>query len=77
MLFTYTDVSYDTNGNRQEDDHDFTLVHVEIPGIVEHLPDRKDDIKGLEEVTHFGTYVADRLIEELTQTSPKAEPELT
>lgn len=162
VLFTYTEVSHDHKGNRHESNYPFTLVHVEMPEIVEHLPElrvqnqagfkflegledkfranhtrvtleseamrdrfeifvrkdqdpvwvrrlfspsfivwltekppyrfafelenghmvaylpkHKDDIEGLEQVTHFGTEVARRLLEEVGQSSPKAEHEVS
>jgi hypothetical protein len=39
VLFTYTEVYHDSKGNRNEDNYDFTLIHVEMPQIVEHMPD--------------------------------------
>lgn len=157
VLFTYTEVSYDDKGNRQESDYPFTCIHVEMPQVVEHLPElrvqnksgfkflegvedkfrfsheritleseairdryeifvlkdqdqvwvrrlfspsfivwltekpphrfafeledghlvayvpkHKDDVEGLEEVTHFGTEVALRLLTEVAETSPSS-----
>ena len=162
VLFTYTDVYHDHKGNRHEDDNHFTLVHVEMPGTVEHmpelrvqnqagfkflegledkfrashervsleseamrdryevfvskeqdpvwvrrlfspsfivwltekppykfafelenghlvayLPNHKDDVKGFEQVTHFGTQVAGRLLQELAETTSKTPQKTT
>lgn len=160
-LFTYTVESRDSDGDKTETDYPFTLVHVEMPGIVAHMPElrvqgkagfkflegfedkfrrshervtleseamrdryeifvqkeqdpvwvrrlfspsfivwltesppkkfafelenghliafvpkHKDDVEGLEEVTRVGTFVANRLLEEIAQTSPRVEREL-
>jgi len=159
-LFTYTEVYHDHKGNRHESDYPFTLIHVPMPGVSDHLPelrvqnqagfkflegledkfrashervsleseamrdryeifvakgqdpvwirrlfspsfivwltekppykfafeledghliaylpDHKDDVKGLEQVTHFGTFVAKRLLDEVAETSPRVEQE--
>ena len=36
-----------------------------------------DDVEGLEEVTRVGTFVAERLLTEVAETSPRAERETT
>ena len=159
-LWTYTEVSHDSKGNRQETSYPFTLVHVVLPTTVEHLPElrvqnkagfkflegledkfrakhervtleseamrdryeifvlkgqdpvwvrrlfspsfivwlvekppkrfafeledghfvayvpkHRDDVAGLELVTTFGTQIAARLLEEVAQTSPRADRE--
>lgn len=160
VLYTYTEVSRDSDGDETETDCPFTFVHIEMPEIVPHmsalqveksgfrfldgledkfrggyervkleseaLDDRfeifvgkgqdpiwtrrlfspsfivwltekppksfafelenghliayvsrhMDDTAGLEQVTEVGSYVAARLLEEVAQTSPKAEREL-
>lgn len=38
VLYTYTEVSRDSDGDETETDYPFTLVHVEMPEIVSHLP---------------------------------------
>jgi hypothetical protein len=38
VLWTYTEVSHDSDGDRTETDYPFTLVHVYMPEIVPHLP---------------------------------------
>jgi hypothetical protein len=43
--------------------------------LIAYLPDHKDDVKGLEEVTRFGCFVAERLLTEVAETSPAAERE--
>jgi hypothetical protein len=160
VLYTYTEVSRDSKGNETETDYPFTLVHVEMPEIVAHLPELRvqgkfgfkflegfedkfrgnhervtleseamgdryeifvrkeqdpvwvrrlfspsfivwltesppksfafevedghliafiskhmDDVEGLEEVTRVGTFVAERLLTEIAETSPKADRE--
>lgn len=160
VLWTYTEVSYDHKGNRRESNYPFTLVHVEMPETIAHLPElrvqnqsgfkflegledkfraehmrvtleseairdryeifvlkdqdpvwvrrlfspsfivwlvekppyrfafeledghfvayipkHQDDVEGLERITSFGCQVAERLLEEVAQTSPAAECE--
>ncbi|MDQ5895114.1 MAG: hypothetical protein QG596_1375 [Actinomycetota bacterium] len=162
VLFTYTEVSRDSDGDRQETNYPFTLVHVEMPEIVAHLPELRvqgkfgfkflegfedkfrgdhervtleseamgdryeifvrkeqdpvwvrrlfspsfivwltesppksfafevedghliafiskhmDDVEGLEEVTRVGTFVAERLLTEVAETSPRTDRETT
>ena len=162
VLFTYTEVTHDSKGNRQETNYPYTLIHVEMPEIVDHLPElrvqnkagfkffegvedkfrlkhervtlesealrdrfeifvlkeqdqvwvrrvfspsfivwltekppkkfafelenghliayvpkHKDDTEGLEEMTRFGIFVADRLLTEVAETSPVVERETT
>jgi hypothetical protein len=51
-LYTYTEVSRDSDGNRQETDYPFTLILVDLPETVDHLPElivqRKFGFKALE-----------------------------
>lgn len=160
VLFTYTEVTRDSDGDRQETDFPYTLVHVEMPEIIPHMPELRvqnqfgfkflegfedsfrrkhervtleseklgdryeifvlkaqdqiwvrrlfspsfivwlvggppemfafelenghlvayvprhiEDSGGLEEVTRAGTYVARRLLDEVAETSTRAEPE--
>lgn len=162
VLYTYTEVSRDSDGDRTETNYPHTLIHVEMPEIVPHLPELRvqtkfgfkflegfedkfrlnherltleseamrdryeifvtkkqdpvwvrrlfspsfivwltesppkkfafeledghliayvpkhmDDVDGLEEITRVGTFVARRLLEELAETSPRAEREIT
>lgn len=161
-LFTYTVESRDSDGDKTETDYPFTIVHVEMPEVIPHLPElrvqnkfgfkflegfedkfrlghervtleseairdryeifvvkeqdqvwvrrlfspsfivwlvenppdkfafelenghliayvpkHKEDVQGLEEVTSVGAFVAQRLLEEVAQTSPRAERETT
>lgn len=39
VLYTYTEVSHDSKGNRNETDYPYTLVHVQMPEVIEHLPE--------------------------------------
>ncbi len=39
VLYTYTEVTHDSKGNRNETNYPFTLIHIEMPEIVEHMPD--------------------------------------
>ncbi len=51
-LYTYTQVSTDSDGNRDETDYPFTLILVDIPETVAHLPEllvqTKSGFKALE-----------------------------
>jgi hypothetical protein len=160
VLYTYTEVHHDSDGDETETDYPFTLIHIEMPEIVEHMAslqvelsgfrfldaledkfrgslervtleseafDKRfevfvgkgqdqvwvrrlfspsfivwltenppksfafelesghlvayvskhmDDTASLERVTEVGTYVAARLLEEVAQSSPRAEREL-
>lgn len=53
-LFTYTEETRDSDGDKTETDYPFTLVHVEMPELTEHLPElrvqRKSGFKFLEGV---------------------------
>lgn len=39
VLYTYTEVHRDSDGDETETDYPFTIVHVEMPEIVAHLPE--------------------------------------
>lgn len=160
VLYTYTEVSHDSKGNRTETNYPYTLIHVKMPEIVTHLPElrvqnkfgfkflegfedkfrlnherltleseamrdryevfvnkqqdpvwirrlfspsfivwltesppkkfafeledghlvayipkHKDDVEGFEEITRVGCFVARRLLDEIAETSPRAERE--
>jgi hypothetical protein len=51
-LYTYTEVTRDSDGDRQETDYPFTLILTDLPETVEHLPEllvqRKSGFKALE-----------------------------
>ncbi len=39
VLYTYTEVSRDSDGDRTETNYPYTLIHVEMPEVVAHLPE--------------------------------------
>jgi hypothetical protein len=39
VLYTYTEVHRDSDGDETETDYPFTIVHIEMPEIVPHLPE--------------------------------------
>jgi hypothetical protein len=51
-LYTYTEESTDSDGNRQETDYPFTLTLIDLPETVQHLPEMmvqaKSGFKALE-----------------------------
>ncbi|MBK5110530.1 MAG: hypothetical protein JJE10_04080 [Thermoleophilia bacterium] len=51
-LYTFTEVSTDSDGDRTETDYPFTLILIEVPETIEHLPEllvqRKSGLKALE-----------------------------
>jgi len=46
ILWTYTEVSRDSDGDETETDYPFTFVHVEMPEIIEHMSDLHVDRAG-------------------------------
>lgn len=51
-LYTYTNVSYDEDGNREETDYPFTVFYIEMPETVQHISElrvqRKFGFKALQ-----------------------------